>query len=99
MKHLFLAVIFIIGIVSCGEVSISSLTSSQCHEQTLVDMSSLTTDPVLQNMLSYSGYVTVDPSLTNSYNVNYFFWFFEATKSSKTFVFSIISKNILNDIN
>ena len=81
MKRLFLVVFFIIGFVSCGEVSISSLTSSECHEQTLVNMSTLTTDPLLQNMLSYSGYVTVDPSLTNNYDVNYFFWFFEATNT------------------
>lgn len=92
-----LVVLFLcFGFIRCDEVIISYLTSSESHELSSVNISLLTNDPRLQNMLSYSGYIKVDPSFTNNYDINYFFWFFEAIESSKTFVYS--KTNYINEL-
>ena len=86
MKGVVAVICILIGSILCDQVNISFLNVDDAHTRSFVNISSITTDPLLQEMISYSGYITVDPLLSNHYNANYFFWFFEATQSSKRFV-------------
>ena len=74
--------------LSVGEqVNISGLSSREAHEVAFV----ISSDASLSKMVSYSGYIAVDDSITQSHDVNYFFWFFEALQSSSPCVHGAIA--------